>query len=84
MNEPLLTSIPTLIIADRDYHLDFILNFPSVFQSKHCKIYCLTAFKNLSLGKLKNKTLYRLRSFHRQLNNVDINLDQQIKDIHQC
>jgi hypothetical protein len=25
-----------------------------------------------------------LRSFHRQLNNVDINLDQQIKDIHQC
>jgi len=24
-----------------------------------------------------------LRSFHRQLNNVDINLDQQIKDIHQ-
>lgn len=24
-----------------------------------------------------------LRSFHRQLNNIDINLDQQIKDIHQ-
>lgn len=24
-----------------------------------------------------------LRSFHRQLNNVDINLDQQIKEIHQ-